>query len=131
MLAHEPRASTSASGMTRMLGPAEIIRAARLAVARYGAEAVRVQNVLQAVLTAQAHGEGADLFDALVDDNLLTARQANDLRSGLDQTQVDPDTDVKSKEKPARTTQRPPAGSNGQAVPEALGQLPQVAGFKI
>jgi eukaryotic-like serine/threonine-protein kinase len=114
-----------------MLGPSEIVRAARLAVARYGAEAVRVQNVLQAVLLAQAQGEGADLLAALVDEKLLTARQANDLRSGLDQTQVDPDTDVKSKEKAARATQAPTAGPNGHAVPEALGQLPQVAGFKI
>ena len=48
-----------------MLGPSEMVRAARQAVARYGAEAVRVQKVLQTVLAAQGRGEAADLFDAL------------------------------------------------------------------
>src|SRR5580704_7108797 len=99
MLAHEPRASKNVFRASRMLGPTEIIRAARQAVARYGAESVRVQSVLQAVLAAQARGESADLFDILVHEELLSRRQANDLRSGLDQTQVDPDTDVNSKEK--------------------------------
>ena len=75
-----------------MLGPAEITRAARLAVARYGAEPGQVQDVLDAVLAAQARGEKADVLDALVEAALLSERHAGDLRSGLDQTQVDPDT---------------------------------------
>jgi serine/threonine protein kinase len=110
-----------------MLGPSEIIRAARQAVARYGAESVRVQSVLQTVLAAQARGDTADLFEILVHEELLSRRQAHDLRSGLDQTQVDPDTDVTSKnsKKPAAA-----AAPNGHAA-EPLAQLPQVAGFQI
>src|SRR6516164_1199646 len=68
------------AGTDGMLGPADIIRAARLAVARYGAEPVGVQGVLQTVMAAQARGDTADLFDALVAAELLSARQAQDLR---------------------------------------------------
>jgi serine/threonine-protein kinase len=110
-----------------MLGPSEMVRAARQAVARYGAEAVRVQSVLQTVLAAQGRGEAVDLFDALVGEDILSARQAHDLRSGLDQTQVDPDTDLT-----AKTSLRPaPAPPNGHVTPDALAELPQVAGFKV
>jgi eukaryotic-like serine/threonine-protein kinase len=112
-----------------MLGPAEIIRAARLAVARYGAEPGSVQEVLQAVMAAHVRGEAADLFDALVTADLLSARQAQDLRSGLDQTQVDPETDDNLKDR--RAQKRDELKPNGQAVHEQLGQLPRIAGFQI
>jgi serine/threonine-protein kinase len=113
-----------------MLGPADIIRAARLAVARYGAEPVGVQGVLQTVMAAQARGDTADLFDALVAAELLSARQAQDLRGGLDQTQVDPDTgeNVKERERAADREERKP---NGHALPEQLGQVPRIAGYQI
>jgi serine/threonine protein kinase len=113
-----------------MLGPAEIIRAARLAVARYGAEAACVQQVLQAVIAAQARGEGADLLEALVEAEQLSARQAQDLRTGLDQTQVDPDTDdnLKERKNGSKADGRKP---NGQPLSEHLGQLPRIAGYQI
>jgi eukaryotic-like serine/threonine-protein kinase len=111
-----------------MLGPAEIIRAARLAVARYGAEAVRVQDVLQTVMAAQARGEAADLLDELVHAELLSARQARDLRNGLDQTQVDPETGDNLKD----PNGAPRAGGAKSASPaEQLGQHPRIAGFRI
>jgi serine/threonine-protein kinase len=110
-----------------MLGPTENVRAARLAVARFGAEAMGVQQVLQAVTAAQARGETADLFNALVDAELLTLRQANDLRGGLDQTQIDPDTadSLKQNGKP-----KSPA-ADGHALPDHLVQNPQIAGFQV
>jgi serine/threonine-protein kinase len=103
------------------------MRAARLAVARYGAEAVSVQQVLQAVLAAQARGETADLFEALVGADLLSTRQASDLRAGLDLTQVDPETGDDLKDKLGQR----PAKPNGQALPEKLGEQPKIAGFRI
>ncbi len=113
-----------------MLAPAEIIRAARLAVARYGAEAVRVQDVLQTVMTAQARGESADLFDALVHAELLSPRQAHDLRNGLDQTQVDPDTGDNLNDPPAARRPAQPK-PNGKPLREQLGERPRIAGFQV
>jgi serine/threonine-protein kinase len=112
-----------------MLGPVENVRAARLAVARFGAEAMSVQEILQAVTAAQARGESADLFDALVEARLLSARQAQELRGGLDQTQVDPDTgdNLKENGKP----HRPAASGDAQALPERMWHNPQIAGFQI
>jgi serine/threonine-protein kinase len=110
-----------------MLAPSEIMRAARLAVARFGVEAVSVQEILQAVLAAQARGESADLFDALVEADLLSLRQANELRSGLDLTQVDPETGDDTKDKPGKFDGKP----NGHALPERLGEQPKIAGFRI
>jgi serine/threonine-protein kinase len=111
-----------------MLAPSEIIRAARLAVARYGAEANSVQDVLQAVMTAQARGETTDLFDELVQADVLSARQASALRTGLDQTQVDPDTgDNLKPPNPDAFPGRP----NGHSRPEQLGQPPKIAGFQV
>ena len=116
-----------------MLGPADLIRAARLAVVRYGAEAVSVQQVLQAVLAAQARGEAADLFDALVADKVLSSRQARELRRGLDETQLDPDSDPPDAPRQPIAADPPPklATTNGHPLPEAIMKLPQFAGFKI
>ena len=108
-----------------MLGTSEIVRAARQAVARYGAEAVCVQEVLRTVLAAQARGESADLFDALVHASVLSSRQAHDLRGGLDQTQVDPDTADSVKPRPG-TPASTAAKANGHLV-----QRPRLAGFQI
>jgi serine/threonine-protein kinase len=110
-----------------MLGPAEITRAARLAVARYGAEPGQVQDVLDAVLAAQARGEKADVLDALVEAALLSERHAGDLRSGLDQTQVDPDTHNSVKDRNGTR----PAKANGHALSEPLIQQPRITGFQI
>ncbi len=110
-----------------MLGPADIIRAARLAVARYGAEADRVQIILQSVLAAHARGESADFFDALAAADVLTARQANELRAGLDQTQIDPVSHARAHGNAAPS----PRSANGQTLPDALSKLPQLAGYRI
>src|ERR1043166_7093331 len=114
-----------------MLGPSELIRAARLAVLRYGAEAVRVQQVVQAVLAAQARGEAADLFDALVAEKVLSARQARELQRGLDDTQVDPDKPAEAPSAQEQLPQRASVAPNGHALPEAILKVPQFAGFKI
>ena len=122
-----------------MFGPSDLIRAARLAVVRYGAEAERVQQVLQTVLAAQARGETADLFEALAADKVLSPRQAKELRRGLDETQVDPESDPSAAQPlfahslpaPAAELQRPAPVTNGHGLPDAIMKLPQFAGFKI
>jgi serine/threonine protein kinase len=80
-------------------------RAAHLAVSRFGAEPVRVQELYQQVLKTRAKGESADLLDILVQQHLLTSGQAQELRAGLDVTHID-------------TTARRPSG-NGDSAPVA------------
>jgi serine/threonine-protein kinase len=65
-------------------------RAARLAVSRFGAEASKVRSLYQQARAAQTQGKGTDLLDILVQQKVLTAAQAQDLRLGLDATQIDP-----------------------------------------
>jgi serine/threonine-protein kinase len=108
--------------------PSEIIRAARLAVSNYGADPSRVQEVVQAVLAAQARGEGSDLFAALVREDILTPRQAAELRTGLDKTQVDHRPGVALKPEPA-----PPRATSpdGQELPELLRDLHVLGGYRV
>jgi serine/threonine protein kinase len=63
---------------------------AEMAVSRYGADRTRVLATVQAVQNALARGQPADLLDALVEQNLLTAAQANRLRFAPDHTHLDP-----------------------------------------
>ena len=64
-------------------------RAAELAVSRYGADPVRVRQLLQALATAQERGEAADLYDLFQREQLLSPEQISDLRYALDQTRMD------------------------------------------
>ncbi len=64
-------------------------RAGQLAVSRYGADAERVQALVQAAQEAAARGEAVDLYALLENAQLLTSSQARDLRSALDKTQID------------------------------------------
>ncbi len=113
-----------------MLGPAETIRAARLAVAHYGAEAAGVQAVLHTVMVAQARGDGADLFDALVAPSCC--------RRGRPRTCATASTRRRSIRTPPTTSKiaaaqkRNEPKSNGQPLPEPpLGQLPRIAGYQV
>ncbi|HYT88387.1 MAG TPA: serine/threonine-protein kinase [Gemmataceae bacterium] len=65
-------------------------RAAKLAVSRYGADRVRVDQAVQAVTRARGAGQAADLLEALVRGGQLTSAQAQELRLALDSTQLDP-----------------------------------------
>lgn len=92
-------------------------RAVQLAVSRYGAETSRVQQVFYQVRQTQARGQAADLLDALVLARLLTSVQAQELRSGLDTTQID--------------ASRLPAANGMSHAPRADGELRQLGGFRI
>jgi eukaryotic-like serine/threonine-protein kinase len=65
-------------------------RAAALAVSRYGADRAKVQLATQSVHEARARGDAVDLFDLLLEQNLLSPQNVRELRSGLDTTQPDP-----------------------------------------
>src|SRR5262245_66332527 len=65
-------------------------RAAQMAVNRFGADRVRVQQICRAVLTAQAQGKTVDLLDTLVGQKLLTPSEARELRLALGDTHIDP-----------------------------------------
>ena len=64
-------------------------RAAQLAVVRYGADPVRVQQVVNSVLDSHSRGGEEDLYSALVVEKLLSSAQAEELRQGLEKTQID------------------------------------------
>ena len=64
-------------------------RAAALAVIRYGVDKVRVKEAARSVQRAQAEGRQADVVGALLQDNLLSAAQAEQIRLELDKTHID------------------------------------------
>src|SRR4051794_22258656 len=68
-------------------------RAALLAVARYGADQLRVRRVCKAVSLAKNDGQAVDLLEVFVRKRLLSAEQASTLRRALDVTHFDPDPD--------------------------------------
>jgi serine/threonine-protein kinase len=91
-------------------------RAAKLAVARYGADQEQVRRVFTAAAQAHARGEPTNVLDSLVLEKLLTPSQAEELRQSLDATHIDPGS-------PFRATPPPPAAATDSLPPEvrALG----------
>src|SRR5262249_9794530 len=65
-------------------------RAVQLAVSRYGADRDRVQSLLHSVVKAQGRGEAVDLLEVFLRAGVLTEAQAQELRSGLQKTRIDP-----------------------------------------
>jgi serine/threonine-protein kinase len=63
-------------------------RAALLAVSRFGADSVKVQQAIQAVLQSRRQGKAADLLDYLLKEKLLNESQVQELRVDLDRTQL-------------------------------------------
>jgi serine/threonine-protein kinase len=84
-------------------------RAVTLAVSRYGADRSQIDQVVDAVLLAQAQGRSADLLDTLVGRHLLTPAQAAEVRAALDATQVDLAAAADSARAQPRPADRPPA----------------------
>lgn len=64
-------------------------RAAELAISRYGADPVRVREVMQDLTEARARGESANLYEFFEREQLLSPEQIYDLRFALDQTRMD------------------------------------------
>jgi serine/threonine-protein kinase len=98
-------------------------RAAALAVSRYGADRARVQQVLQAVLQAQANGQAADLLDTLVTHHLLTQAQADEMRLTLEATHLAPAPPPGPRPDQAKTA--------GKANDAADAWLPTGPGFEL
>jgi len=68
------------------------IRAAGLAVAQFGVDPVEVERLTNLVIDGRARGESVTLFSLLEEEGLLAGQQVHDLRFGLDQTRLDPNT---------------------------------------
>jgi serine/threonine protein kinase len=102
-------------------------RLASLAVARYGADRARVEAAVQSVLDAHAQGQVAELLDVLIEQNLLSDGQVQEIRSSLDKTQVDPSSPKNNF--PVPGTEKSPA-SNGQplAASDPSGKEPRTLG---
>lgn len=64
-------------------------RAAKLAVSQYGVDRAKIDQAIQSVAEAQAHGERADFFQFLAVGRILTSSQIDELRQALDATQLD------------------------------------------
>src|SRR5438445_3982916 len=65
-------------------------RVAALAVIRFGVDKTRIKETAHTVKQAQAEGQSADLLSSLVNQNLLSSLQAEEIRGALDKTQIDP-----------------------------------------
>src|SRR5262245_20029194 len=78
-------------------------RAVALAVSRFGIDAARVDEALAAVDEARARGETLDLIDLLLQRDVLTTAQAQEIRA-LDVTQLD--------------TAAPNGEADGRVIPE-------------
>jgi serine/threonine-protein kinase len=63
-------------------------RAAALAVSRFGADAAKVRQVIQAVLQSRRQGKTADLLDSLLAEKILSEDQVQELRIDLEKTQL-------------------------------------------
>jgi serine/threonine-protein kinase len=96
-------------------------RAAALAVSRYGADAAKVRQVVQAVLQSRRNGKTADLLEALLLEKLLSAAQVQELRVDLERTQLaipiptdnrNSDLSVSSPPMPPAANSESPLGDN-------------------
>jgi serine/threonine-protein kinase len=63
-------------------------RAAALAVSKYGADQMKVRQVVQAVLQSRRDGKAVDLLDSLLLEKILSAGQVEELRVDLERTQL-------------------------------------------
>src|SRR5439155_19835748 len=86
-------------------------RAAALAVIRFGVDKTRIKETARTLKQAQAEGQSADILNSLVNQNLLSPVQAEEIRVALDRTQIDPDRPLPAP-RPAAAT---PARHNGAA----------------
>jgi serine/threonine-protein kinase len=107
-------------------------RAAHLAVSRYGADRARVQQILQAVQESRARGERADVLDLLLESALLAVEEIQEIRTGLEVTQIDPNrpqAEAPPAEPPPNGQVRPSLPSEGGGA--ADGELRQLGEFRI
>jgi serine/threonine-protein kinase len=110
-----------------MVGETEI-RAARLAVSRYGADPAQVQQLLQTVLDAQAQGEIIDLLDVFLQERVLSRKHADDLRYGLSRTQLDP---AAAPPEPPPEAPTPETDARLQALLASFARLQQLGDYRI